>query len=193
MNQKIILASTSKYRKELLERLNITFDCVSPNVDEDAFKELEDAPVDLAEKLAVEKARAVSLKFPDAIVIGGDQVASIDGELLGKPGTPDNAAVQLEKLSGSEHVLVTSICIRRGDREVVYTDRTFMRMRELTPDEITRYVEYDSPLDCAGSYKLESLGISLFKKIEGIDHTAIQGLPLMKVAELLKEFGIAVP
>ncbi|MCK5884709.1 MAG: septum formation protein Maf [Bacteriovoracaceae bacterium] len=193
MTQKIILASTSKYRKELLLRLNILFDCVAPEVDEDAFKELEESPVDLAEKLAAEKARAVSIKYPDAIVIGGDQVATIDGEILGKPGTPENAKIQLTKLSGNEHVLVTSICIRLGEREVIYTDRTFMRMRELSADEIDRYINHDSPLDCAGSYKLESLGISLFKKIEGIDHTAIQGLPLMKVAELLKQFGIAVP
>ncbi len=189
----IILASTSKYRKELLERLNLKFSCEAPSVDEDQFKELDLAPVELAEKLAVMKAFAISSKNQNAIVIGGDQVACIDGDILGKPGTIEQARLQLRRLAGQEHVLVTSICVKQGEKEVVYTDRTFLRMRPLTDEEIDRYVAHDMPLDCAGSYKLESLGIALFKKIEGIDHTSIQGMPLMKLAEILNEFGASVP
>lgn len=193
MVKNLILASSSKYRKELLARLGVSFSSISPDVDEDSYKAQGLAAVELAETLAFLKAEAILKLHPDACVIGSDQVAEIDGEILGKPHHREGAIKQLMLLQGLEHALVTSVCILTKDQKHIYTDRTFLRMRELTVAQIERYLDYDLPYDCAGSYKLESLGISLFKKIEGIDHTAIQGLPLMKVAEILNQLGLEIP
>lgn len=193
MNRQLILASTSKYRKELLARLGVPFISVGPQVDESLYKDKGMPAVELAESLAILKAEDVFKSHSSACVIGSDQVAEINGTILGKPHTREKAFEQLKQMNGMEHALVTSICVLYADCRFVYTDRTFLRMRHLTDDQLYRYIDYDSPLDCAGSYKLESRGISLFRKIEGIDHTAIQGLPLMKVAEILSQIGFDLP
>lgn len=193
MNKELILASSSKYRQELLARLGVPFRALAPNIDEDHYKLIIPVAVELAEQLSFYKAEAILKLHPHACVIGSDQVAEIDGKILGKPHTREQAIEQLSLLQGTEHALVTSMCIMTSEEKIIYTDRTFLRMRDLSIDQIERYLDYDQPYDCAGSYKLESRGIALFKKIEGHDHTAIQGLPLMKVAEILNCLGYSLP
>lgn len=191
----LILASTSPYRRALLERLRRPFRCEAPGVEEEAFQQLLTDPVALAQRLAREKAVAVAQRSPNAIVIGSDQLATIDGEILGKPGTMENAVAQLERLAGRTHELVTAVCVMRladgMTRE--HTDVTRLTMRPLDRAALNRYVASDAPTDCAGSYKIESAGISLFAKIETADFTAITGLPLIALVEMLRAFGVAVP
>jgi septum formation protein len=191
----LILASTSKYRRELLERLRIPFRCLAPGVDEEVVQNrfAADDAEHLAEHLAEAKARAVAEIHPEAIVIGSDQVCVCEGTILHKPGTAERAREQLEYLSGRTHRLVTAVCIVHGGNVVSTKDVTQLTMRELAKDEIERYIAADQPLDCAGSYKLESLGISLFESIVSDDHTAITGLPLMLVGRQLRGFGLNVP
>ncbi|HEX6986695.1 MAG TPA: nucleoside triphosphate pyrophosphatase [Planctomycetaceae bacterium] len=195
MSPDLILASTSPYRRALLERLGVAFRCVPPGVDEDAMKRETADPVRLAERLAAAKADAVAARFPEAVVIGSDQLAAIDGEVLGKPGTPDRAVDQLERLAGRTHELVTAVCVlRRSDgARRAHVDRTRLSMRPLSREELARYVALDAPTDCAGAYKIESAGIALFERIETEDFTAITGLPLIATVRMLREFGIAVP
>jgi septum formation protein len=164
-------------------------------VDEDAHKREPADPVALAERLAAAKAEAVAARFPHAVVIGSDQLAAIDGDILGKPGTPENAVAQLARLSGRTHELVTAVCVLRqadGARRT-HTDRTRLTMRPLTRDELSRYVALDAPTDCAGSYKIESAGIALFDRVETDDFTAVTGLPLITLTRLLRDFSIAIP
>ena len=191
---KIILASTSKYRKALVERLGLSVDCIAPGVDEEAFKADFIDPVDLATRLAVAKARAVAKNWPDAIVIGADQLATMDGRVLGKPGTFENAVAQLESLSGRTHTLVTAMSIMGpGDQMQSHLDLSHLTMRQLTCAELEKYVARDKPLDCAGSYKLEEAGIALFDQIQTADHTAITGLPLVALVSILRSLGVALP
>lgn len=194
-NSELILASTSLYRRQLLERLGLTFRCEAPGVDEEAIQRLIPEPVPLAQRLALEKAAAVAHRFPDAIVIGSDQLATIDGEILGKPGTAENALAQLERLAGRTHELITSVCvIRHADRlKCEHTDITRLTMRNLDRKALKRYIALDRPTDCAGSYKIEAAGISLFAKIETADFTAVTGLPLIATVQMLAEFGIQAP
>jgi septum formation protein len=191
----LILASTSKYRRELLERLCVPFRCVAPRIDEEAEQNntLRERPRDVAMHLAQLKAGSIVELEPQAIVIGSDQVCTFEGQVLHKPGTAERAREQLSMLAGRTHELVTAVCVQHGEvqRKAVVT--TQLRMRSLTGEEIARYVAADNPVDCAGSYKIESLGISLFEAIETPDYTAIVGLPLMAVATALREFGIPVP
>jgi septum formation protein len=191
----LILASTSPYRRALLERLGGPFRCVAPPVDEDALKrEMVGATHrELAERLAIAKAASVSAIEPDAIVIGGDQLISFDGEILGKPGTVDAAIAQLERMSGRSHELITSIAVLHEGANRVHTDVTSLHFRPLTLDEIRRYVEFDRPIDCAGSYKIESRGITLFERIEAADHSAIVGLPLIALTSILRSIGLTIP
>ena len=194
MSLQILLASSSRYRRELLGRLLPCFDSVSPDVDEHAFHDLEPTPDSLAQRLAIEKTQAVFRRFPEAIVIGSDQLADLNGQVLGKPGTVSAAVDQLLSMSGKTHRLLTAVCIAApGKRLISIMDETRLTMRSLTPEEALRYVERDQPLDCAGSYKIESLGISLFEKIETEDFTAIMGLPLIQVSQSLRELGVAIP
>lgn len=194
MSLQILLASSSRYRRELLGRLLPRFDSVSPDVDEHAFHELEPTPDSLAQRLAMEKTLAVFRRFPDAIVIGSDQLADLNGQVLGKPGTVSAAVDQLLSMSGKTHRLLTAVCIAAPGKPLTsILNETRLTMRSLTPQEALRYVERDQPLDCAGSYKIESLGISLFEKIETADFTAIMGLPLIQVSQSLRELGVAIP
>lgn len=189
----LILASTSPYRRMLLERLGVPFRSVSPSVDEDTCKALGLGPRSLAEALARAKAEAVAQAFPDAIVIGSDQVAAIDGTPMGKPGSAEAAVAQLGAMAGRSHELITAVAVAHRGEVVEHADVTTLRMRPLTTEEILRYVEADRPLDCAGSYKLESRGIALFEGIDSADHTAIVGLPLMALTTILRSRGLAIP
>lgn len=189
----LVLASTSTYRRELLQRLRLPFACAAPGIDEAAVKTLGAAPLALATELAQRKARAVAARHPDAIVIGSDQVATIDGHVLDKPGTAARAAAQLQQLQGREHQLLTAVCLVHAGGEATFCDVTRLCMRALSAAEIERYVALDQPLDCAGSYKIERLGIALFAAISCEDQTAIIGLPLLRLATELRQLGLAIP
>jgi septum formation protein len=189
---RLILASTSPYRQRQLRQLNLPFEAHSPGVDENQF--VSNAPPnDLPAILARAKATALSQREPQATVIGGDQIALLDGKILGKPGTREQAVAQLTLLSGRTHELITSIAVIQADGWRFHTDVTRLTMRRLTKNEIGRYVDFDQPLDCAGSYKWESLGVALFEKIESSDATAILGLPLLALTTILRDLGFSIP
>jgi septum formation protein len=190
----LILASTSRYRKELLSRLGVTFVSEAPGVDEDAVKhDASLTPRQVAEVLAERKARAVAERHPDAVVIGSDQLAHLDGTVLGKPGTAAHAVAQLARLSGRTHELVTAVCIVHPGGVERCTDLAHLTMRPLDAAAVDRYVAADQPLDCAGAYKLECRGIALFSAVSCADHTAITGLPLIWTGSVLAKLGFAVP
>ena len=186
----LVLASTSPYRKALLERLGLRFRCIAPDVDEAAFKDRGLAPEELAATLARAKADSVASLVPGAIVIGSDQVCTIDGDVLDKPGDAATNVAQLRRLAGHEHRLITAVCIARSDQRREFVDVTRLKMRPLSAERLAAYVAMDRPFDCAGGYKLESGGIALFERIESADHTAIIGLPLMRLARELEELGL---
>jgi len=188
----LILASTSRYRRELLERLGLPFNIARPEVDESPLAG-ETAP-DLARRLARAKASAIAAQHPEATIIGSDQVAALGSEFLGKPGTRENALAQLSALSGRQAVFHTAVCLLRGGEPPCEAmDTTVLRFRKLTAAEIERYVDAEQPLDCAGSFKSERLGIALLERIETIDPTALVGLPLLALSGLLREKGFALP
>lgn len=194
-NAELILASTSPYRRQLLERLGVAFRCVVPEVDEAAIVALFDASSagDLAEHLAIAKAVSVARREPAATVIGCDQVAVCDDRILGKSGLAEAAIEQLLFLSSKQHQLITAVCLSSGGGLRIFRDVSKLRMRRLTREGIERYVAADNPVDCAGSYKLESRGIALFESIETTDHTAITGLPLIALTTELRRLGFHVP
>ncbi len=190
--QRLILASTSRYRAELLGRLRLTFAISAPAVDETPLP--GEFPATLSRRLAAAKADAIACREHNAWVIGSDQVADIEGQMLGKPGDHGRAIAQLTAMSGRTVHFHTSICLQHGDgRRLQALDITTVRFRVLGSDEIVRYVDAEQPFDCAGSFKCEGLGISLFKTIESRDPTALVGLPLIATARLLREVGFLVP
>lgn len=190
----IILASSSKYRRELLQRLIPSFRSLSPEVDESSFHSPTVSPDDLATQLAFEKASVIARQHPDALVIGSDQLVDIDDRVLGKPGTEEAAVSQLMVMTGRSHRLLTAVCVLGPNRQAAtFINETVLHMRPLSRPEAERYVQRDQPLDCAGSYRIESLGIALFDRIDTDDFTAIMGLPLMQLSQVLRQFGIAVP
>lgn len=186
--KQLILASTSKYRQELLSRLAYNFTALAPLIDEDKEKDPSLAPQALAEKLA--QLKAASLKGPGKVVIGGDQLVAFEGRILGKSHTPEKAVEQLLSMQGKTHELITAICVFDGETMIPYTDITRMHMKPLTRAQAERYVGLDNPIDCAGSYKIEKHGIMLFDKIESQDFTAIQGLPLIALSKLLENLDL---
>jgi septum formation protein len=189
---RLILASTSIYRRELLERLRLPFETARPEVDENPRP--GESPIALAERLAIAKAGAIAEREPTASVIGSDQVAELDGRPLGKPGTRDGALAQLGAMSGRAVHFRTAVCVRHGEHAPrLAIDTTTVRFRSLSFAEIERYVDAEQPLDCAGSFKSEGLGITLFDAIETIDPTALIGLPLIATARLLREAGFVLP
>ena len=191
---RIVLASTSPYRKALLERLGPPFRCRSPLIDEDALKDPALAPRKLACYLARAKGESLSDSEPSSsIIIGGDQLVSAGGKILGKPGSRLAAIEQLRSLSGRTHDLLTAVAVGSDGRWVEHLDVTALTMRALSLREIERYVEADEPWDCAGSYKIESRGITLFERIESQDQTAITGMPLIALTAILREFGVVIP
>ncbi len=188
----VVLASTSAARRALLDRLGVPYEAVAPDCDEDAIR--TDSPDETARLRAIAKAVSVARERPDALVIGADQVVDLDGELLGKPGSAEGARAQLGRLAGRVHRLITAVAfVVRGNRPEVALDVHRMSVRPLDEAEIGRYVAADDPAWCAGSYKVESLGIALFDRIEGDDATAIVGLPLMAVCSMLRRSGWALP
>lgn len=190
---RLVLASTSAYRRELLGRLGVPFDAVAPGCDE---RRLPDEPAQaLALRLARLKADTVAARSPGRVVIGSDQVAVRGTEILGKPGTVDRCMEQLQVSSGHEVVFLTAVHVVDGrhGRSESHVDHTVVRFRSLQPEEIARYVAADAPLDCAGGFKAESLGIALFDRIESSDPTALTGLPLIWVSAALRRAGIPVP
>jgi septum formation protein len=191
--KKILLASTSVYRKELLARLGLAFDCIAPNVDELPYQQKILDPKELALTLAHAKAQAVATQFPEAIVIGSDQVACLGDEIFGKAGSNENAFLQLKKLSGKTHQLLTAFCVMSKEATLTKINATTLKMRNLTDLQIKNYLRLDNPVDCAASYKLELRGISLFEEIQTSDYTAIIGLPLIELARTLANVGVVIP
>ena len=187
----LILASTSPYRRELLQRLALPFQCARPEVDETA--QAGEAPRALACRLAADKALAVAANHPGSWVIGSDQVADLDGQPLGKPGTEAAACAQLAAMSGKTVAFHTAICLTDGEQLLQACDLTRVQLRVLDEAEIARYVAHEQPLDCAGSFKCEGLGISLFEAIDNQDTTALVGLPLIAVSQLLRQAGFRIP
>jgi septum formation protein len=190
---RLILASTSSYRRALLERLGFPFDSVPPEVPEDRLS--DEAPQALASRLAQWKAEAVSARFPSALVVGSDQVAVRGDDLLGKPGDDQRCREQLAASSGRDVVFLTAVHVvdGRSQRHETHVDRTLVRFRNLGREEISRYVAADRPYDCAGGFKAEARGIALFERIESTDPTALTGLPLIWVAGALRRAGLAIP
>lgn len=183
----LILASTSRYRRDLLARLELPFEVQAPAVAEDTVA--GEAPADMASRLALSKARSVAV--PNALVIGSDQVASLDGQVLRKPGSADAAVAQLAACQGKSVLFHTGVAVVATDsgETLTHVDRTEVRFRRLDRAALERYVRLESPLDCAGSFKSEGLGVALFERISSDDPTALIGLPLIFVAEALRRLG----
>jgi septum formation protein len=188
MRPALILASTSRYRRELLQRLRLPFDVVSPEVDETPLP--GEAPAALALRLALAKARAVHVRRPEAVVVGSDQVADLDGEPIGKPHTYERAVAQLTRLSGRSVVFQTGVAVVAPGLERALLAPVRVRFRALAQAEIEHYLRTEQPYDCAGSAKSETLGIALLDAIDSDDPTAVVGLPLIRTCALLREAGI---
>ena len=183
----IILASTSRYRRELLARLQLPFTTRSPDTREDAVE--GEAPAAMAARLALAKAR--SIVAPSSLVIGSDQVASLDGKLLRKPGSPEAAVAQLRAAQGKTVLFHTAVAViaTGSGKTLQHVDRTEVLFRRLDDAALEHYVRLESPLDCAGSFKSEGLGVTLFERISSEDPTALIGLPLIFVADALRRLG----
>lgn len=190
---RLILASSSPYKKELLSRLGIDFECIDSDVDEDLYKETTKDPLRLTQILAKKKAEAVYATRQDAVIIGADQVCCFQDMILGKTGSIEKSYEQLMLIQGQEHSLITSYCLLSQGTEVMRTNVTRLKMRPLTSEQIKSYLRLDNPIDCAGSYKLELKGISLMEEIDTTDHTAIVGLPLIMLGNDLNNYGFQVP
>lgn len=183
----IVLASTSPFRKQILEKLNIEFECAKPLTDESP-KENE-SPVALVERLSIEKARAIKVQKPNSLIIGSDQVAVCNGNVLGKPHTFDNAVKQLMSFSNNVVTFYTGLCVlnSKTNHTTSLVEPFKVHFKELSKTDIENYIKAEMPLKCAGSFKSEGLGICLFEKLEGDDPNTLIGLPLIKLTELLKQ------
>lgn len=190
---KLILASTSRYRKELLARLNLAFDSVAPEVDETPLA--NEQPTDTARRLALAKAQAVRDRHPQSLIVGSDQVAICDGKRLDKPGNHVNAVRQLQLASGRSVVFHTAVVLLNSGSGRIQTELvpTETRFRSLSAEEIVRYLRAEPAYDCAGSAKSEGLGISLLEEIRSPDPTALIGLPLIALCSMLRNENIVVP
>ncbi|WP_374494978.1 nucleoside triphosphate pyrophosphatase [Zoogloea sp.] len=190
---KLVLASTSAYRRELLSRFGLPFDIARPDIDESPLP--GEAPRATAERLAIGKAKAVANQFEDALIIGSDQVASLGELRFGKPGTVERAVAQLRSMNGRTVIFDTALAVlnTRSGQIQVDTVPTEVRFRPLSDGEIVRYVERERPLDCAGSAKSEGLGITLLDALSGDDPNALVGLPLIALARMLRNEGLTLP
>jgi septum formation protein len=189
---KLILGSTSVYRRELLDRLRISYTVESPQVDETPLQ--NEHPADLALRLALAKAQAVAIRFPEHVVIGSDQVADLEGEPLGKPGTHARAVEQLRRMRGRTVIFQTAVavvCVAAGFSQQALAP-VKVKFRHLTDDEIENYLLAETPYDCAGSAKSEGLGITLLDSIESDDPTALVGLPLIRTSTMLRAAGVSL-
>ena len=187
MAMKLILASTSPFRKEILNKLGVEFDTASPEIDETALT--AETPQQLVERLSIAKAKVVADNNKSALVIGSDQVSVIDGEIIGKPHTHENAIKQLKNASGKTVTFYTGLCLYNSSTdqyqsEVVPFNVVF---RKLTDQQIDRYLKKETPYNCAGSFKSEALGIVLFEKLEGDDPNTLMGLPLIRLVKMLEK------
>jgi septum formation protein len=190
--RRLILGSTSRYRKELLSRLGIPFDMASPEVDE--TPQPGETPANLALRLALAKAREVAQRHPSAVVIGSDQVADLHGEPLGKPGTHERAVAQLRRMRGETVVFQTAlavVCLETGFEQVDLAPVSVV-FRQLSDAEIENYLRAEQPYDCAGSAKSEGLGIALLERIDNDDPTALVGLPLIRTCRMIRAAGVHV-
>ena len=191
--QTLVLASTSPFRKALLQRLDLVFETLSPQVDETA---LQGEPAEtMVKRLSEAKARAGAKQYPNALIIGSDQVAVCDGDVLGKPGDHENARRQLARLAGHRVSFLTGLCLYDASTGATRLDLVpyHVTFRGLTDQQIERYLRAEQPYNCAGSFKSEGLGISLFESMQGEDPNALIGLPLIRLVSWLNEAGIAVP
>ena len=197
MNQfELILASSSQTRKDLMDRLRLNYRCISPDIDESAMGELH--ADDLAKRLAFQKARVIAELNPNAIIIGSDQVAWREHapyDFIGKPLSVENAIQQLQENSGKIVFFSTALSVQhlQSGFETTLVEHYQVKFRQLTLAEIERYIEIDQPLHCAGSFKCESLGISLFEKMVGDDQTTLMGLPMIQLCKILRAFELKVP
>jgi septum formation protein len=191
--QPLILASTSPYRRGLLARLGLHFTVAAPHADE--IPRPGENPEQLCLRLAEDKARSVTPSHPGALVIGSDQVAVLDGQVLGKPGSHEAAMRQLRSASGRDVVFLTALCLLNPVAQRLQADIVpyRVRFRSLADDEIDRYLWRERPYDCAGAIKSEGLGIALVERMEGADPTALVGLPLIRLVSMLRKEGIHVP
>ncbi|WP_019027883.1 Maf family protein [Colwellia piezophila] len=188
----LVLGSTSPFRKTILEKLQLPFSCARPNIDETALQ--GESPQVLVQRLAIEKAKAVSPLHPKALIIGSDQVAVCEGEILGKPHNFNNAVIQLSKFSGKSITFYTGLCVYDSEHDNIaaLVEPFTVHFNQLSLEEITNYLHAEQPYNCAGSFKSEGLGICLFSKLEGDDPNTLIGLPLIKLVTLLKQQGIDV-
>lgn len=193
LQRPLVLGSTSRYRRELLQRLNLPFDVAAPDVDETPLP--GEAPRALALRLALAKARAVAQQHPEAVVIGSDQVADLAGEPLGKPGLHERAVEQLSQMRGQTVIFQTAlavVCMATGFEQVDLAP-VEVKFRDLSDAEIERYLRAEQPYDCAGSAKSEGLGIALLDAIHSDDPTALIGLPLIRTCRMLRAAGLVLP
>tara|TARA_Y100001936_G_C16048495_1_gene656225 strand:- start:533 stop:1129 length:597 start_codon:yes stop_codon:yes gene_type:complete len=191
-NQKLILGSSSSYRYELLLRLQLSFEVSSPDIDETAFS--DEAPEATAVRLADEKARAVAVKYPNALIIGADQVAALDGNQLGKPLNHENATKQLHLMQGKEVIFHTALSLLNSYSGKIQSKliSSHVKFRELNNQQILNYLEKEQPYHCTGSAKYEGLGIALIERMESDDPTALIGLPLIALVEMLAQEGVDI-
>ena len=192
MIDKLILASTSPYRKALLEKLQLLFEVALPNIDESSMP--DEIPEQLVARLAEAKAKAMANTYPSALIIGSDQVAVVEGKIIGKPGNHENAFAQLKRASGKRVTFLTGLCLfntvsQRAQVEVVPYSVIF---RQLSDTQIEHYLQREQPYNCAGSFKSEGLGIALFERLEGDDPNTLIGLPLIRLIYMLESEGFPV-
>lgn len=189
---RLVLASTSPYRRELLERLGLSFETASPNVDETALR--NETAEQLVKRLAESKARAVIAEHPDALIIGSDQVAVLDNKILGKPGNHESATQQLNNANGKKVTFLTGLCLLNAATGHCQTNAEEFSVvfRKLSAKQIENYLQREKPYDCAGSFKSEGLGISLFEKMEGNDPNTLIGLPLIALIDMLSAEGFNI-
>lgn len=186
----LLLGSSSKYRKQLLNRLGVAFSTASPDIDE--TQKPDESPQTLVTRLAEQKARALQTTHPKHLIIGSDQVACVNGEILGKPGTAERATEQLARLSGNTVQFFTGLVLLNSasNQLQIDMDTTDVEFRKLSSEEIAAYVKKEQPLDCAGSFKSEGLGVALFERIRTDDPAALIGLPLVKLCAMLRNEGL---
>ncbi len=189
----IVLASSSSYRRELLTRLQLPFTCHSPDIDE--TPQANESAQTLVQRLALSKARALAQHYPQHIIIGSDQVAVLDGKIIGKPLHAEGATQQLSAASGRSLVFLTGLAVIDTRTQIEQVDLVpfTVHFRTLNAAQIQRYIAAEQPFDCAGSFKSEGLGVSLFQATEGSDATSLIGLPLIRLCDMLNACGIAVP
>ncbi len=188
--RRLILASTSPYRRSLLDRLGIPFTALPPRCEEHIDPSL--SPAELVKQLALSKAASLAPEYPDGIIIGSDQALESRGRIIGKPGSPESACEQLREMAGGVHTFYTGLAVIDAASDTTLTDCVpfTVTLRRLSESEIRDYVSRENPVDCAGSFKIEGLGIALMEKMEGDDYTALIGLPLISLTSMLRRVGI---